>query len=203
MEFSAKLRTILQSRKGWRWVVADFLIAFFSIYLGVTLSPYADVQEPYRQMLVSTTYALILVVTIRLCGLNTHRVEHLFTRYEVVLASIQGSVIAFLIVDLVTRFVYLYHFDRYVIVTTLIFSVSGIILTRITYQWYLRNNPINVAFMCRNKLTLELTERFKSDPHFNVVCVGSEEPLKQSDHEVGFKNIVISDPDLFCSSFKK
>jgi exopolysaccharide biosynthesis polyprenyl glycosylphosphotransferase len=202
MEFPTQLRNILQSRKGWRWIIIDFLIAFFSIWLAQKLSPHGDVYEPYKRILVSITYAMLMVITVRLCGLNTHRVEHLFTRYEIILASIQGSLIAFFIVDMAITFVYLHHFGRYVIGITLILSVSGIALIRIVYQWYLKKNPINVAFMCRKELTVELTERFKSDPHFNVVCVGSEEPLKHDDHETGFKNIVIADPDQFVQVLK-
>jgi exopolysaccharide biosynthesis polyprenyl glycosylphosphotransferase len=202
MKFSLPLRNILQSRKGWRWTIIDFGLAFGSIWLGLILSPHDGLNEPYKQILAAIIYSMFLVVTVRLCGLNTHRVEHLFTRYEIILASIQGSLIAFFIVDMAITFVYLHHFGRYVIGITLIFSASGIALTRIVYQWYLKNNPINVAFMCRNKLTDELTERFKSDPHFNVVCVGSEETLQQNDHAVGFKNIVISDPDQFVQILK-
>ncbi len=202
MKFPEQLKNILKSRKGWRWVIVDFLIAFFSIYLGLILSPYTDIYEPYKQVSVSFSYALLFVITVRLCGLNTHRVEHLFTHYEIILASIQGSVIAFFIIDIAATFLYLHTFGRYVIVITLAFSIIGVVFTRSSYQWYLKNNPINVAFLCRNKLTTELTERFESDPHFNVVCVGSEEPLKTSAQEAKFRNIVITDPDHFVQILK-
>ena len=196
------LKHLLQSRKGWRWVIIDFLIGFFSLWMGLQLSPYVDISTPYNQLIISAIYAIVLVVAIRLCGLSTHRLGHLFSRYEIVLASIQGSVIAFLIVDVAVLLVSFHSFGRYVIGFTLIFSASAIMLTRVGYQMYLRNNPIKVAFLCRNELAAELSERFKSDPHFHVVAVGSEEPLKKSDYETGFKNIVIDDPGRFIRFLK-
>lgn len=202
MKFPSQLRSILQSRKGWRWGFIDFLIAFSSIWLGLSLSPYVDIHDTYKQILLSAAYAILLVSMVRLCGLNTHRVEHLLSHYEIILSSIQGSIIAFFILDIATTFLYFHSFGRYVIGITIILSASGIASSRILYQWYLRKNPINVAFLCRNELIAELTERFKSDPHFNVVCVGSETPLVQKNDTVKFKNIVIAESDVFIQFLK-
>ena len=197
MTFSSSLKNLLRSRKGWRWKIIDFLIAFFSLWMGLKLSSHAHVYEPYQHFFILTMYAIVMVLTVRLCGLNTHRLEHLLSPYEIILSSIQGSVITFLIVDIAVKVLYYPDLGRYVFMLTLAFSTSGIILTRISYKWYLQNNPIKVAFLCRNKLTSELTQRFKSDPHFHVVCVGSEEPLDQSDNEADIKNITITDPVRF------
>jgi exopolysaccharide biosynthesis polyprenyl glycosylphosphotransferase len=202
MKLPEQFKSILKSGKGWRWVIIDFLIASLSILVGLKSSPSSDFYDPYKLIIISIAYGLISVISVRLCGLNTHRVEHLFTRYEILLASIQGSIIAFLIVDIASTLIYLHSFGRYIVGITLIPSIAGIFFTRVSYQWYLKNNPINVAFMCRNKLPPELKERFKSDPHFKVICVGSEEPLKSEDNNVEFKNIIISDPDEFVQFLK-
>lgn len=203
MKFSSQLKNLLKSRKGWRWGVIDFLIAFSSIWLGLKLSPYADIYGSDKEILLSIIYAILLITMVRLCGLNTHRVEHLLSRYEIILSSIQGSIIAFFILDIAATFFYFHSFGRYVIGITLVFSISGIALSRIIYQWHLKKNPVNVAFLCRNGLTTELTERFKSDPHFNVVCVGSEKSLEQNNDKVRFKNIVIKDPDKFIQFLRE
>ena len=202
MKLSPQFRSLLHSRKGWRWKVIDFLVAFFSLWLGIKLSPHLDIYDSYKQFLISVLYASILVISIRLCGLNTHRLEHLLSRYEIILASIQGSIIAFLIIDIAVYLLFLHSFGRYVITITLSLSILGIALTRISYKWYLRSNPIKVAFLCFNKLTPELTQRFNSDPHFHVVCVGSEEPLEQNDNEIKYDNIVITEPDQFVEFLK-
>ena len=193
----------MKSRKGWRWGFIDFLIAFSSIWLSLKLSPYAVVYDPYKEILLSIIYATLLITMVRLCGLNTHRIEHLLSRYEIILSSIQGSMLAFLTLDIITTIFYFHNFGRYVIGITLMFSISGIALSRIIYQWYLKRNPINVAFLCRNELTTELTERFKSDPHFNVVCVGSEKSLERDNDKARFKNIVIKDPDQFIQFLRE
>ena len=203
MTFLEPLRSILQSRKGWRWGFIDCLIAFSSMWLGLRLSPHVDIHDPYKEVLLSVAYAILLLTMVRLCGLNTHRVEHLLSRYEIVLSSLQGSIIAFFILDIVTTFFYFHSFGRYVIGVTLIFSISGIALSRIVYQWYLKKNPIKVAFLCRNEITSELTQRFKADLHFDVVCVGSEKSLGQPNDETGFKNIVITNPEEFIQILKE
>ncbi|MFK7785172.1 MAG: sugar transferase [Crocinitomicaceae bacterium] len=202
MEFSAQLKNSLKSQKGWRWGFLDFLIAFSSIWLGLALSPYNDGYDHYEQIVLCIIYAILLVVMVRLCGLNTHRVEHLLSRYEIILSTIQGSVIAFLILNIATIFFYFHNFSRYIIGITLILSITGIALSRIAYQWYLKKNPINVAFLCRNEITTELKQRFQLDPHFNVVCVGSEQPLEPSGDAIEFKNIVITDPEDFIQILK-
>ena len=196
MKSSKHLKSLLRSRKGWRWIAVDFFIGFFSLGLSLELSPYVDIYEPYKQFTVSIIYATLLVVTIRLSGLNTHRVEHLFSRYEIIIASIQGSIIAFLVVDIVVMLLFFHSFGRYIIGITLVLSILGITFARIGYKWYLQNNPVKVALLCRNKITTELTQRFKSDTHFEVICIGSEEPLKSDgDNEIVAKNIIITEPD--------
>ncbi len=202
MKLPTQLRNLLHSRKGWRWVIIDFLIGGFSLWLGLRLSPYINSYQPYERFLLLIIYAITLVFTVRLCGLNTHRVEHLFSRYEIILSSILGSLIALFTIVVAVYLVYFHNIGRYVIAITLSLSVLGITLTRIGYQWYLRNNPIKVAFLCFNRLTPELTQRFNSDPHFHVVCVGSEEPLEQNDNEIDYDNIVITDPDQYVKFLK-
>lgn len=184
-------------------MMLDFLIGFFSLWLGLKSSKHVDIYDLYEPFLVSAIYAILLVFTIRLCGLNTHRIEHLLSRYEIILASVQGSIITFLIVDIAVTFVHLQSFDRSVVVITLILSISGTSLVRIGYKWYLQSNPVKVAFLCCNKLTPELTQRFKSDPHFHVVCVGSEKPLKHYKNKLDTQYIVIENPDDFVEFLRK
>ena len=202
MKLSQQFRNLLYSRKGWRWKIVDFLIAFMSFWLSLELLSGVYSYQPYEHFFTLTIYAIVLVISVRLCGLNTHRLEHLLSPYEIIISSIQGCVIAFLVVNIAAAIVYHPNLESYVFALALVFSASGIILTRIGYKWYLQRNPIKVAFLCRNKLTAELSERFRSDPHFKVICVGSEEPLKPRDNEANFKNIVITDPDHFVQFLK-
>lgn len=202
MKLSPQFRNLLQSRKGWRWKIVDFFIAFTSLWLSLKLLSDVHSYQPYEHFFTITIYSVVLVVSVRLCGLNTHRLEHLLSPYEIIVSSIQGCTIAFLVVNIAAVVVYHPNLEPNVFALALIFSAASIILIRVGYKWYLQKNPIKVAFLCQNKLTKELSERFKSDPHFEVVCVGSEKPLKIRDNQTSFKNIVITDPDHFVQFLK-
>ncbi len=202
MKVSPQLRNLLHSRKGWRWKIVDFLIAFISFWLSLEFSSAVNFYPSYEHFFLLTIYAVVLVISVRLCGLNTHRLEHLLSPYEITVSSIQGCTIAFLIINIVAAILHKPDLEIHVFALAAIFSALSIISTRIGYKWFLQKNPIRVAFLCRNKLTSELSERFKLDPHFKVVCVGSEEPLRPRDNEANFKNIVITDPDDFVQFLK-
>jgi len=197
MKSPIELKHILKSKSGWQWVIIDFCIAYSALWLGFNLSPHGDFYSSFNESLLAIIYASLFVISIRLCGLNTHRIEHLFTRYEITFASIQGSVIAYLILYIAVNLVYFHHLGRYVTVMTIGLSILGVVFCRIGYQWYLKNHPIKVAFFGCNEQTAELVERFKTDPHFQVVCIGIEDSTDADAISSDFKTVVIEDPNAF------
>lgn len=185
------IEKIFKSHNGARWVFLDFLIGFFAMLVGLTLTPYVDVYEVYNRFIVAVGYGVALVLSIRLCGLYAHRMQHLFSSYDVVLGAIQGSIFAYISVGLIVNFTHLHVFGRYVGGAVLLISFIGISASRLLIKWYLGRNPMRIVLLGCNELTREFGERVAADPHFKIVCVAcadlGDDPLLKE--EFGFKKI--------------
>lgn len=169
------LSQLLKSKTGRRWVALDWLVGCCSLLIGLYASPYVDVYEPANRFLVAAIYGALLVVTLRLCGLNTHRMEHLISKYEIIIGSIQGTLLAFFVVGILINFSHNHVFGRYVVCITLLSSSLTIILSRIFSIWHFKKNPIKIVFLGCNELSHSLGELIKESDHFNIVCVASND----------------------------
>lgn len=197
------LDLVFKSHGGKRWILLDFLIGFFAMLIALNVSPYVDIWEPYNRIIVSFFYGITLVTTLRLCGLNTRHMEHLLTKYEVLLGSLQGCFFAFILIAVVVNFTHVHVFGRYVVVITLFLSFLGSAGFRALCKWYLKANPIKVAFIGCNELALELRQRIAHNTHFKIICVASDKPCEIKQLADRYEQYLIEDPAQFVEYLKE
>lgn len=164
-----KLKDYFKSRNGGRWVAVDFSIGFFAMWSGLAISPYIDIYQIYNRLIVSVAFGFSLVASLRLVGLYAHRMQHMFSTYDILLGALQGALLAFILVGLVVNFTHVHVFGRYVATTALLISIIGVIFSRGVAKWHSRRNPLRVVLMGCNELTIELGNRVLEDCHFQVV----------------------------------
>ncbi|WPJ97730.1 sugar transferase [Coraliomargarita algicola] len=192
------LSVLLQSHNGVRWVLLDFFIGACAMFIGLVLSPYVDVYEVYNRVVVCVGYGIVLVLCVRLCGLYAHRMQHLFSRYDILLGSIQASIFAFVAIGLIVNFSHLHVFGRYVVVSVVVLSFIGLSCTRMLAKLYLARNPLRIVLLGCNQLAREFVERVSSDPHFEIVRVANVGDCVNPCREYGVDCQVIDDVHLFA-----
>ncbi|MDQ8208541.1 sugar transferase [Coraliomargarita sp. SDUM461003] len=169
------LGILLQSHNGARWVLLDFLIGVAAMVSGLVLTPYVDVYEVYNRAIVSVSYGIALVLCVRLCGLYAHRMQHLFSRYDILLGSLQASLFAFITIGLIVNFSHVHVFGRYVAASVIIISFVCLSCTRMLAKFYLERNPLRIAILGCSESSREFGERVAGDPHFEVVYVACQQ----------------------------
>jgi exopolysaccharide biosynthesis polyprenyl glycosylphosphotransferase len=181
----------------------DFLIGVVAMFSGLILTPYVDVYEVYNRVIVCVGYGIALVLCVRLCGLYAHRMQHLFSRYDILLGSIQASIFAFIAIGLVVNFSHVHVFGRYVAGSAIVLSFLGLSCTRMLAKLYLERNPLRIVLLGCNELTREFAERVSNDPHFKIVCVACADPCRDAllEEEFGFRKI--DDVSLFVKSLSE
>jgi len=191
------LEKIFQSHNGARWVLLDFLVGFIAMLVALTVTPYIDVYEVYNQFVVAAGYGAALVLCVRLCGLYAHRMQHLFSSYDVVLGAIQGSLFAYISIGLIVNFTHVHVFGRYVGGAVLLISFIGISVSRLLAKWYLSRHPMRIVLLGCNKLTREFGTRIADDPHFKIVCIACVNSCDDPAIEEQFGFQKIDDVSLF------
>ena len=194
---------LLQSHNGARWVLLDFLIGVLAMFLGLTLTPYIDVYEVYNRVIVCVCYGGALVLCVRLCGLYAHRMQHLFSRYDILLGSVQASVFAFVAIGLVVNFTHVHVFGRYVSGIVIIVSALSLSLVRVLAKLYLEKNPLRIVLLGCNELTREFAERVSADSHFKIVSVACAVECEDALIEKQFEFKIIDNVSDFASYLRK
>ncbi|MCG8528860.1 MAG: sugar transferase [Opitutales bacterium] len=192
----------LASKYGRRWVVFDTVLGFIAMRVSLSLSPYVDVYYAANQIFVSIAFGFILAGCLRLAGLNTHRFEHVFSYYEIIISTIIGTVAAFLIVSLAVTFTHVHVFGRYVVIGTLLISSLGIITQRSLVKLFLGKSPIKLFLLGSTPAALKLIERVHGDKHFHLVGVACSDFQDEDTPKTATVEYQIEDPISLCKYVK-
>ncbi len=161
-----KLTTPLTSSYGRRWVLFDFVAGFICMLLALELTPYEDVAYETNRTALAFAYGIILAGCLRLAGLNTHRMEHILSYYEIVMFSFIGTLMAFIIVALVVNFTHFHIFGRYVIIAVLISTFLVISIQRIILKKVVGTTALKIVLLGTDDQLKLLTERVENSKRF-------------------------------------
>lgn len=191
------MKFLFKSEVGSRWVLLDWIIGFSALLASLYSTPCVDIEETSIRIVVSTIYGLLLVICLRICGLNARHMEHMLTNYEITLASIQGCLLAFTFFAILINLVYMHIFGRYIIITTLGLSILSTICLRVLIKWYTQKNPLRIAFVGCNNLSTELEKRIACDKHFEIVCRASDRNCDVHEYTQSSPTYIIKDTSSF------
>ena len=191
------LSQILKSKNGKRWIIADWATGSVALLIGLYMSPYVDVYEPINRIYAALSFGAILVITLRLCGLNTHRMEHLISKYEIIIGAIQGTILAFLIMGILINISHNHVFGRYVVAIALFISTLVVIALRIVCIQNYKSNPIKLVILGCNDLSEALLKIVKGNPHFEIACIASDNNQSLEPYCNEYPYYIIKEPDAF------
>ena len=159
---------IFRSRHGTRWKVWDFLVGLTAFSAGFAITPYENAMPArYYIFVVGCIYGMMLLIFSRLCGVPTP--EQRGTKYELATSAALAVAITYLCFAVLVGLLLMRTYGRYIVGTTLTFSLAGMIIPRWCLMQVLKMRPLNVVVYGAGAKGHNLAKILAFNPHFRVL----------------------------------
>ena len=206
----------MESQHGRRWVVYDMFCGMVALSIGLIFTPYTDIYDFSDQLYASFFYGFLLAGCLRLSGLHTHKMESVFSIYEIISSTIIGTFFAYVLLAITVNFTHYHVFGRYVTTVTLLVTFILIFTQRYVAKRYIQNTPVRIYLLggspdacklsgdalCQSSTCL-LMRRIAMHSHLDLLGVACEKVNNHCQCSKSPGNFEIDDPKEFCQFLKE
>ncbi len=163
------LAKVCRSHGGLRWRIWDVLVGIAAFWVGFASSPYHEARLPafYYIVLVGGLYGVILMVTVRFCGVP--RPERTQSYYEVLSASLLAIVVAYAAINVIAGLVLVRTYGRYIVAGMTATSFAGIVFPRLAVTLLLSADPWHVLAYGAGVKGRDFADRLANSRQFQIV----------------------------------